>query len=138
MRLPLVLALVCLPLSAFALTGCGSTTTTAGFTGVKHEVAQTIANLQNDATSAEPKKICANELASPLVTRLGGTSGCEKAIKNQLAEVDSLETSIKSVDVAAGGNTASAQVSSIREGKTLTSTVSLVKEAGKWKISGVG
>jgi hypothetical protein len=135
MRLPL--ALICLPLSVFALAGCGSTTTTAGFTGVKHEVAQAIANLQSDATSAEPKKICADELASALVTRLGGASGCEKAIKNQLAEVDSLETSIKSVDIAAGGRTASAQVNSIREGKTVTSTVSLINEAGKWKISGV-
>jgi hypothetical protein len=135
MRLPL--ALICLPLSAFALAGCGSTTTTAGFTGVKHEVAQTIANLQSDATSAEPKKICADQLADALVTRLGGASGCEKAIKDQLAEIDSLETSIKSVDVAAGGRTARAQVSSIREGKTATSTMSLVKEAGKWKISGI-
>jgi hypothetical protein len=135
MRLPL--ALICLPLSAFALAGCGSTTTTAGFTGVKHEVAQTIANQQSDATSAEPKKICADELASTLVTRLGGTSNCEKAIKDQLAEIDNLETSIKSVDVAAGGRTASAQVSSIREGKTAISTMSLVKEAGKWKISGI-
>jgi hypothetical protein len=136
MRLPL--ALICLPLSAFALTGCGSTTTAAGFTGVKHEVAQTIANLQSDATSAEPKKICANDLADALVTRLGGAGGCEKAIKDLLAEIDSLETNIKSVDIAAGGKTASAQVSSIREGKTATSTVSLVEEDGKWKISGLG
>jgi len=127
MRRPL--AMLCLPLSLLAL---------AGFKGEQHEVAQTIANLQNDATAAEQKKICANDLAAALVTRLGGAKGCETAIKNQLAEVDNLETSVKSVDVAAGGKAATAQVKSIREGKTATSAVSLVKEGGKWKISGVG
>ncbi|MGA2455089.1 MAG: hypothetical protein ABSG93_16385 [Solirubrobacteraceae bacterium] len=136
MRRPL--AMLCLPLSLLALAGCGSTASTAGFKGEQHEVAQTIANLQNDATAAEQKKICANDLAAALVTRLGGAKGCETAIKNQLAEVDNLETSVKSVDVAAGGKAATAQVKSIREGKTATSAVSLVKEGGKWKISGVG
>ena len=136
MRRPLTL--LCLPLSVLALAGCGGTASTAGFKGEQHEVAQTIANLQNDATAAEQKKICANDLAAALVTRLGGAKGCETAIKNQLAEVDNLEASVKSVDVAAGGKTATAQVKSIREGKTATSAVSLVKEGGKWKISGVG
>ncbi len=113
-------------------------TTTAPFKGEKHEVAQTIANLQSDATAAEQKKICANDLAAAAVTRLGGTKRCEAAIKSQLAEVDNLEATVKSVDVTAVGKAASAQVKSIHEGKTATSTVSLVKERGKWKISGVG
>jgi Protein of unknown function (DUF3828) len=133
-----VSALLCLPLSAVVLAGCGSTTATAGFKGEQHEVAQTIANLQSDATAAEQKKICANDLAAALVTRLGGAKGCETAIKNQLAELDNLEASVKSVHVAAAGKTATAQVKSIHEGKTATSAVSLVKEGGKWKISGVG
>ena len=133
-----LLALPCVPLSALVLAACGSTTTTAPFKGEKHEVAQTIANLQADATAAEQKKICANDLAAAVVTRLGGTKRCEAAIKSQLAEVDNLETTIKSVDVTSIGKAASAQVKSIHEGKTATSTVSLVKEGGKWKISSVG
>jgi hypothetical protein len=130
-------ALLCLPLSAFVLAACGSTTTTAPFKGEKHEVAQTIANLQTHATAAEQKKICADDLAAAIVTRLGGSKHCEAAIKSQLAEVDNLETSVKSVDVTAGDKAATAQVKSINEGKTATSTVSLVKEGGKWKITGV-
>jgi hypothetical protein len=131
-------ALLCLPLSALALTACGSTVSTAGFTGERHEAAQTIANLQADATAAEEKKICADDLAAALVTRLGGAKRCEAAIKNQLAEVDNLEASVESVQVAAGGKTATARVKSIHEGKNATSAVSLVKEGGKWKISGTG
>ncbi|HSZ13008.1 MAG TPA: hypothetical protein VK790_03120 [Solirubrobacteraceae bacterium] len=134
MRRPLVIA--CLPLSALALTACGTTTSTAGFSGEKHQVAQTLANLQSDATAAEPKKICANDIAAATVTRLGGSKRCEAAIKSQLSEVDSLEANVKSVTLAADGKTATAQVKSIREGTSATSAVSLVKEGGKWKISG--
>jgi hypothetical protein len=132
------LVLLCPLLLAVTLTACGSTTTTAGFKGEEHDAAQTIANLQSDATAAEQKKICANDLAAAVVRRLGGNTDCEKAIKSQLTEVDNLETSVKSVAIASGGKTATAQVKSIREGKSVTSTVSLVKEAGKWKIAGLG
>jgi hypothetical protein len=131
------LTLLCLPLSALALAACGSTSATAGFTGTKHEVAQTIADLQNDATAAEQKKICANDLAASIVKRLGGSKRCEKAIKNQLTEVDNLETSVKSVQLAADGKSATAQVKSIHEGKTATSAVALIKEGAKWRIAGV-
>jgi hypothetical protein len=131
-------AVLCLSLSALALASCGSTTSVAGFTGAKHEAAQAIANLQSNATSAEQKKICSDDLAAALVARLGGASHCETAIKNQLAEVDNLEASVKSVELAANGKTAIAQVKSIDEGKTVTSAVTLVKEDGKWKISGAG
>jgi hypothetical protein len=133
MRRPL--ALLCLPLFALALTACASTVSTAGFKGAEHEVAQTISNLQSDATTVEQKKICANDLAASVVKRLGGSKGCEAAIKHQLAEVTNLEVKVESVKLGAGATTATAQVKSIHEGKTKASTVSLVKEAGKWKVS---
>jgi hypothetical protein len=126
-----------LPLSVLVLAGCGSATSTAGFSGEKHAVAQTIANLQSHATAAEEQKICSDDLASSVVARLGGEKPCEKAIKSQLNEVDSLEMSVESVAIATGGTTASARVKSVHEGKSRASTLSLVKEAGKWKISGV-
>jgi hypothetical protein len=136
MRRPL--ALCCLPLSTLALAACGTSVSTAGFKGTQHEVAQTVSNLQADATAGEQGKVCANDLAAALVTRLGGKKGCEAAIKSQLAQVDSLEAGVESVAVAAGGKTATAQVKSIREGKSRPSTVALVAEGGKWKISGLG
>jgi len=135
MRRPL--ALLCLPLSALALSACGNTVSTAAFKGTPHEVAQTIANLQSDATTVEEKKICADDLASAVVTRLGGTKGCEKAIKNQLAEITNLEVRVESVKVASGATTATAAVRSVHEGKSKAGTLSLVKEGRKWKISGL-
>jgi len=136
MRRPL--ALICLPLSALALAACGSTVSTAGFKGAQHEVAQTIANFQAAATAAEEKKICTEDLAAPLVARLGGAKACEAAIKSQLTEVDSLEATVESVKLGAGGKTATAQVKSVHEGKKTTSPLALVDEGGKWKISGLG
>jgi hypothetical protein len=132
-----LLAIICIPLCALALSACGTTTSTAGFEGEQHAVAQTIANLQADATAGEQKKICADDLAASVVTRLGGVNGCEAAIKKQLAEVDSLEVSVQSVHMAAGDTSATADVRSIYEGKTRPSTLALVKEGGKWKLTGL-
>jgi hypothetical protein len=121
----------------FAVTACGSTVSTAGFKGAQHEVAQTVANLQSHATASERKKICGEDLAAALVRRLGGVKRCEAAIKSQLSEVDSLEVSVQSVKLAAGGKTATARVSSIYEGKPRARALSLVKEGGKWRIAGL-
>jgi hypothetical protein len=134
-----MLALCVVPV--LALAGCGAaSTSTSSFSGAEREVAQTIANLQSYATSAEQKKICEDVVSSAIVKRLGGLKGCESAIKSQLDEVDNLELTIKSVKLLGGakGTAASAQVSSLRSGKTRQSTLSLVKEGGRWKISGSG
>lgn len=135
-----LIASLCLPVSALALAACGatSTTSTAGFSGAKGEVAHTIADLQSNASSAEPKKICADDLAGAVVAKLGGPSGCEAAIKRQLDQVDDLELTIESIRIAAGGRAASATVKSVHEGKLRSSAVLLAKEAGKWKITGLG
>jgi sorbitol-specific phosphotransferase system component IIBC len=134
-RLP---APLCLPALALALSACASTVSTASFKGGQHNVAQTIANLQTDATAGEQKKICANDLAAAVVSRLGGTKRCEAAIKKQLTEIDSLTVSVQSVKLAAAGTSATAAVTSVYEGKKRPSSVSLVKEGGKWKISALG
>jgi hypothetical protein len=134
-RLP---ALVCAPLLAVGLIACGNSTSTAGLKGEAKEVAQTISNLQSDATARNEKKICANDLANTVVTGLeGAKGGCAQAMKNQLAEVDSFELTVQSVQVNAARTpaTATARVKGVFKGKTRLATVSLVKEAGKWKIS---
>jgi copper chaperone CopZ len=131
-------ALLCAPLLAAGLAACGSTVSTSSFKGAEHEVAQTISNLQADATAGEEKKICANDLAKAVVARLGGTTGCEATIKDQLDQVDSMELNVQSVKVAPAGAAASAQVKGIYAGKTRLGTLSLVKEGGKWKVSSLG
>jgi hypothetical protein len=137
MRRPFVLLGLPLSTLALALAACGTAVSTAGFKGTQHEVAQTISNLQANATAGEQSKICADDLAAALVTKLGGKHGCEAAIKSQLAQVDSLEASVESVKIAADGQSATATVKSIHEGKSRASGVSLVKEGGKWKIAGI-
>jgi monoamine oxidase len=128
-------ALLCLPLVALGLAACGTTVSTSGFKGEQHAIAQTISDLQSDATASDEKKICANDLASAVVARLGGTKGCEKAIKDQLAEIDSMEAKVESIQLGPGGATATARVKSTRAGKKRVTTVALVKEGARWKVS---
>jgi hypothetical protein len=132
------LAMVCATLAALGVAGCARTVSTSGFKGESQAVAQTVANLQSDVTAANEQKICSDDLASAVVARLNtATGGCKQAVKNQLSEVDSLEVTVSSVIVSANHTTATAKVTSIYAGKTRAGTVSLVKQGGKWKISGV-
>jgi hypothetical protein len=130
------LALICVPACALALAACSTTTSVAAFKGTEHEVAQTVANLQSDVTAGESKKVCANDLAGPVVARLGGQQSCEKTVKDQLAEIDNTELTVESVKVS--GATASASIKSTYAGKKRAMSVSLAKEGGKWKIVSVG
>jgi hypothetical protein len=132
------LFLLCAPLLAAVLAACGSVVSTSAFKGAQHEIAQTISNLQADSTAGEEKKICAEDLAKGVVARLGGTTGCEATIKNQLSQVDSMELNVQSVTVAVGGAAASAQVKGIYAGKKRLGSLSLVKEGGKWRVSTLG
>jgi hypothetical protein len=128
------------PLLVASLLGCASKVSTSGFSGEEHEVAQTISNLQADATAADEQKICSNDLAGAVVARLNvAPGGCRQAVKSQVSEVDSLNMTVQSVQLSGTGSqrTANAHVKSVYEGKMRPSTVSLVKEGGKWKISGV-
>jgi hypothetical protein len=130
-----LLALTCAALTALALTACGTTTSTAGFKGTEHDVAQTIANLQSDITAGEQKKVCENDLAAGVVERLGGRASCESAIKDQLAEIDNTELEVKSVKIE--GSKATAVVESVHAGKKRLTNVTLVEEGGRWKVDWV-
>ncbi len=130
-----LLALTCAALCPLVLAACGTTTSTAGFKGTEHDVAQTIANLQGDITAGEQKKICQNDLAAGVVERLGGLAGCEKAIKEQLPEIDNTELEVKSVKLE--GSKATAVVESVHAGKKRLTNVTLAEEAGTWKIVSV-
>lgn len=128
------LTLLCAPLLALGVAACGTATvSTSSFKGEAKEVAQAIASLQSHATAGEEQKICAADLAAPIVTRLGGAKGCAKAIKNQLTEVDSFEVTVESVQVT--GAKATASVKSVKSGKSSLHALTLVKESGKWKTS---
>jgi hypothetical protein len=127
-------------LLAVGLTACGNTVSTAAFKGEQHEVAQALSNLQADVRAADEQKVCANDLAGPVVARLGRfRGGCKQAIKTQLSEIDNLDVTVQSVQVSGAGAKlqASATVKSHYSGKSRTRTLTLVKEGGKWKLSGL-
>ncbi len=130
------LALPCVVLLALGLSACAKSVSTSGLKGEAKAAAETIKNLQTDVTAGDEKKICKNDLAKPLVTKLDASGGCEKAIKGQLTEVDSFEVTVEAMQVS--GSTATAHVKSIYSGKGRKGTLSLAKEAGKWKISSLG
>jgi hypothetical protein len=134
-------AVICPVLLAAGLSACGTTPSSNAFKGEEQAVAQTIANFRSDATAGERHKICTEDLATAVVVRLGpAPAGCEAAMKTQLAEVDSFELTVQHVHLLTAGArpTATATVQSLYSGKKGTSTLSLVKEAGKWKISSLG
>ncbi len=134
-----LLALLCAPLLVFGVSACASATSTSSFKGEQHAVAQAISDLQSEATAGEAQQICASLLSSAVTARLRSASGgCTQALKNQLSEVDVPELTIQSIQLSGGGASASAQVKSTYAGKNRISTLTLVKEAGKWKISRLG
>jgi copper chaperone CopZ len=131
-----VLTLLCVPLLATGVLGCASTVSTSSFKGEQEKVAQTVAHLQSHATALEAKKICGEDLAAANVARLNkAAGGCKQALETQLKQIDSFEATVESVKISA--NTATAQVKSIHSGKNTIQTLTLVREAGKWRISGV-
>jgi hypothetical protein len=132
-RAPIVLGLLLASLAA----GCGTAVSTGSFKGAEHEVAQTVANLQSDVTAGEQGKVCTRDLAAALVQMLGGRRACEAGLKEQLAEIDNLETTVQSVSIAADRRTATAVVKSVYSGKSRPVTLRLVKEAGGWRVAGL-
>ena len=126
-------------LSALALiaglTACGETASTGGFSGESHNVAQTVANFQADASANDQKKLCENDLAATLTNQLRSAGGCQAALKEQLKEIDALGLTIETIAVT--GSSALARVKSTYSGKNAITTLMLVKEGSHWKISGI-
>jgi Putative lumazine-binding len=120
---------------ALGLSACGETASTGSFKGEDRNVAQTISNFQSDATSTNKHKLCANDLASAIATRLKSAGGCEAAVTEQLKQLDSFGLTIQSIAVS--GNSATARVKSTWSGKSRITTLSLVKQGARWKISGL-
>lgn len=119
---------------ALALAACGETVSTGSFKGESRGVAETVADFQKDATAADEKKLCQNDLAATLTKRLAAAGGCQAALKEQLKQVDALSLTLESV--AVNGANAQARVKSTWAGKNRLSTLLLVKEGARWKISG--
>ncbi|MHB1467751.1 MAG: nuclear transport factor 2 family protein [Solirubrobacteraceae bacterium] len=124
--------------AALALAACGTTTgSTSSFSGPAKGVAEAISSFQSDATALNAAKICKEELAGSVVSRLSKNGAkCEKSIKTALEETDTFTVSVKSIAVK--GSSAVAKVKSTVYGKERAGTMSLVREGGKWKVANLG
>jgi hypothetical protein len=132
------LLLLCAPLLALGVSACASSTSVSSFKGEERAVAQTVANLQSYGTAGEAQKICSDLLSSTVIARLrSATGGCKQALKNQLSQVDTPETTVEKVKLT-GPTGATAEVKSTYAGKAKLTTVTLVKEGKAWKISKLG
>jgi hypothetical protein len=134
------IALLCAALLTTCLAACGaaSSVSTSAFKGEQQQVAKALARLQSHATALEAKKICSEDLAAARVNKLNTVpGGCKQALESQLKQIDSFETTVQSVAIGTAGVTATARVKGVVEGKKAIQVVSLVKEGGKWRISGL-
>ena len=118
-----------------SIAACGQTASTSDFKGESHNVAQTVSDLQADATAGDQKKLCERDLAAALTTRLRDGGGCQAVLKKQLREIEALNMTIESIAVK--GASATAHVKSTYSGKSRITTLTLVKEGSRWKVSGV-
>jgi hypothetical protein len=127
---PILVALV-----AVSLAACGSTVATGNFKGESKAVAERISDFQSNVTAGSEQKLCANDLARTVRTRLHDAhSSCQQALKNQLGAIDDYELAVEKV--AVHGATATALVKSTWSGRQRLSTLTLVKEGSVWKIAG--
>jgi hypothetical protein len=121
---------------ALGISACGQTSSTGSYKGESQKVAQTITNLQSDATSADASKVCSRDLAASVVKKLeAGGSTCKKALEDQLREIDTYSLTVESISVHDA--TATAKVRSTWSGKEKVHELAFVKESGKWKVSGL-
>jgi Putative lumazine-binding len=129
-----LLAGFCAPALALALGACGEAVSTGSFKGESHSVAQTLSDFQKDATAGAEAKLCQRDLAAKLAGGLRGRGGCQAALKSQLKQVDALNLTVESI--AVDGTTARAHVKSTWSGRNRVTTLFLVREGTRWKISG--
>ncbi|HXR14093.1 MAG TPA: nuclear transport factor 2 family protein [Solirubrobacteraceae bacterium] len=127
---------VCL---ALALGGCSLTPTSSssagGFAGAAANVATELNLLASDASSANGSDICKNVLAASVRSKLNQLGTCATIIDNQLKTSDDFTMTVEAIKVT--GSTATAQVKTVRNGKKIISTVSLVKQSGGWRITSI-
>jgi hypothetical protein len=129
-----------LPLALVAaLAGCGQTPTSANdFKGSEKAVAQTIEDLQSNAQNRKPSAICRDVLSTALADKLKSSgSDCAGEIEKVTGDADDFE--LKVTDVTVTGNTAIAKVEARRgDDKNASTTFSLVREDGDWRLSDLG
>jgi hypothetical protein len=137
-RTPLAAALAALALVAAGCTstGSGSSGSSGNFKGEQKLVANTVEDLRTAASKGDQDTICAELLARDVVARLQARGGCRPVIDAALKDLDTSDLAVDTVRVT--GTTAEARVSTKVGKRDRFSTMRLVRQNGRWKISSLG
>jgi hypothetical protein len=120
--------------------GCAPQTTSSSnsvskFKGDQRAAAQTIEDLQAAADDSDETEICNQILARGLAARIAsGGHGCAEVVNATLKDTDSTDMTVESVRVT--GDRATARVKFETGKKDRRRNIPLVRERGRWRISG--
>ena len=137
---PPAAALAAVAVCAALAAGCAPTTSTktnvSQFKGDQRQVAQAVADFQSAANDGDDQRICTAVLAKALAARLAAHgSGCPAVVHEAIRDADTLDMTVQSVRVA--GPRATARVKLETGKKDRTTTLTLVREGGTWRIAGL-
>ena len=136
-----VAAAICTLLLALLAAGCtqaGSSGDSAStFNGQQHDVATTVEDLQSAGAKHDEGQVCSQLLAKQFVDTLDAApGGCQAKVKAALKDTDTFDLTVEAVTI--NGDKATARVKTENGAKDKTTTLQLVKEGGRWKISSFG
>ena len=138
------LAAIAVTTAAVALAGCGSDSgakktpavDTASKTADNTAVKQVMSDLQTASRAGDGKRICTQIFTPKLansVTTSAKSGSCAKEVRKKLFSPKA-QIAIQNIDLPNAANATAV----IKEANGNTSTVSLVKQSGRWRIRGVG
>jgi hypothetical protein len=126
----------CAALAAGCAPTSGSSTKVSNFRGDQRAVAQAVVDFQSAANDSDEQRICGDLLAKALASRLAAHGrGCPAAVHEAIRDADSLDMTVQSVQV--NGPRATARVKLETGKKDRTTTLTLVREGGTWRIAGL-
>lgn len=141
--------LLALPaICALAFAGCAqggskAVDSTANFKGEEKAVAQVVESLQAYGEKGEGDKICTQLLSGKLSQQIGdrsGGKGCATAVKDGMEETDKADLTVTKVtiDPKDASRATAAVKAKTGDKSSQSSTMELVKESGRWRISSFG
>jgi hypothetical protein len=140
-RMPMILALGA---AVLVVAGCGASSggksSAKKFSGEQRAVATTVEDLESAGSKRKPGEICDHLLSKSLVDAITKASGksCSSAVDRTMKDVDAYDLVVLDNGVTITGTKATAKVQSKAGDEEDVSTLQLVKEDGRWKISAIG
>jgi hypothetical protein len=127
---------VCAALVAGCQPTSSSSKNVSTFKGEQRQVAQAVADFQSAAKSDDGNALCRDDLAKAFADRLAAQGkGCPAVVHEAIRNADSLDMTVQSVQV--NGDKATARVKLETGKKDRATTLTLVREGGRWRIAGL-